>query len=1008
MNANRREFLKVAASGAVVATQSAHAGDGRVEVKETCPTALIQPTADDFQKGGVLMRQVPLNPLNMAKDGTLTDAPPDGWQDRFGVGKGPCGIAKEWGPSMPHGADAAEFLDDDDPNPASARLVKNLVHEFGQNPETGQPARPVEYYQMGISPGSAHILTESQREAISGDKQTMTRFLGYHAWGGTPSTPGPMFQARVGRPMVVRFINQVNDYMSVHLHGSHGPAHSDGHPTFVIPKEYEHSGKDPVLKYGSNHRDYFYPHTVPAKPGVARPVNEGAPGTQKAGDLLDYTESPSTMWYHDHSMDITAPHAYLGLAGFFPAFDDLELRLLGGHVLPFCAHKNKPVGSLLDAHHRSAGNGDDKDALNAVFEAQKTNPLDLCVVFGDKCFSKSGDVTGLEPNQLLYSAKGHNGHLGHAVLVNGMLCPHTYVLPRKLRLRMLNGSNARIYKMALHARLEKSDGSAAEGTDGSLIPLRKKMDALTPEWFRIGADTWLYPHPVSQRKILLSMAKRADTIVDFGAIDREAERIFGRKPAAGEHVAVYLCNLLDQENGRGPKVKLEEADAQEPAAGNDGPIGVPGFAEVNRDDDDHRKAELDHPWPLLKFVIESDLAKHPRHPEGADFQSLGYAKLEEIQDASVTFGTRLRDHHPIRPEDIARTREVLFHRGNGIWQINGRVVDEFVSNFVPELNTAECWILENGGGGWWHPIHIHLESHQLIDYLEESGPDEVRLALGRILARHEQALNDERALGHSSEATLLESILATLRQSLAPVPAPEGLGPVDGNDEPSLQSITRISMKELADHGARRLAALARPPAEARLHAIWQRLLEAYSGIGRMLQDYDAGLVFEDHRIWRRATVPEWDRYKSDTTVLGPRTRAKIFMHFRTFDGPFVFHCHNLEHEDMRMMFVVDPRPTPPAVSAAADAAPDPGLKKRVKDGFHMREQTVAYRHPWRFIEPDKKTSDARPGPDFDYRPHADTLTPKVEKDPPWNTPPPQNQGTPRAHPIWGGWDQHL
>jgi len=27
------------------------------------------------------------------------------------------------------------------------------------------------------------------------------------------------------------------------------------------------------------------------------------------------------------------------------------------------------------------------------------------------------------------------------------------------------------------------------------------------------------------------------------------------------------------------------------------------------------------------------------------------------------------------------------------------------------------------------------------------------------------------------------------------------------------------------------------------------------------------------------------------------------------FVGPFVFHCHNLEHEDMRMMHVFDPRP---------------------------------------------------------------------------------------------------
>jgi FtsP/CotA-like multicopper oxidase with cupredoxin domain len=25
-------------------------------------------------------------------------------------------------------------------------------------------------------------------------------------------------------------------------------------------------------------------------------------------------------------------------------------------------------------------------------------------------------------------------------------------------------------------------------------------------------------------------------------------------------------------------------------------------------------------------------------------------------------------------------------------------------------------------------------------------------------------------------------------------------------------------------------------------------------------------------------------------------------MKFRTFKGPFAFHCHNVEHEDLRMM----------------------------------------------------------------------------------------------------------
>jgi hypothetical protein len=50
------------------------------------------------------------------------------------------------------------------------------------------------------------------------------------------------------------------------------------------------------------------------------------------------------------------------------------------------------------------------------------------------------------------------------------------------------------------------------------------------------------------------------------------------------------------------------------------------------------------------------------------------------------------------------------------------------------------------------------------------------------------------------------------------------------------------------------------------------------------------------------------DCFKHDTAVLGPNTEVMILMRFRTFRGPFVFHCHNLNHEDMRMMATLDPR----------------------------------------------------------------------------------------------------
>ncbi|MGE4618824.1 MAG: multicopper oxidase domain-containing protein, partial [Planctomycetota bacterium] len=62
------------------------------------------------------------------------------------------------------------------------------------------------------------------------------------AYRGKPGTnsetmasfPGPTFLARQGEPNVLRFANHTSVENSIHLHGDHGPAHSDGHPDFYV------------------------------------------------------------------------------------------------------------------------------------------------------------------------------------------------------------------------------------------------------------------------------------------------------------------------------------------------------------------------------------------------------------------------------------------------------------------------------------------------------------------------------------------------------------------------------------------------------------------------------------------------------------------------------------------------------------------------------------------------------------------------------------------------------
>jgi FtsP/CotA-like multicopper oxidase with cupredoxin domain len=31
-----------------------------------------------------------------------------------------------------------------------------------------------------------------------------------------------------------------------------------------------------------------------------------------------------------------------------------------------------------------------------------------------------------------------------------------------------------------------------------------------------------------------------------------------------------------------------------------------------------------------------------------------------------------------------------------------------------KLNTTEMWVLQNGGGGWFHPVHIHRNKFRIV------------------------------------------------------------------------------------------------------------------------------------------------------------------------------------------------------------------------------------------------------------------------------------------------------
>jgi FtsP/CotA-like multicopper oxidase with cupredoxin domain len=67
------------------------------------------------------------------------------------------------------------------------------------------------------------------------------------------------------------------------------------------------------------------------------------------------------------------------------------------------------------------------------------------------------------------------------------------------------------------------------------------------------------------------------------------------------------------------------------------------------------------------------------------------------------------------------TRNFSFDRDNGQWVINGRFANCNELRFAVTQNSAENWLLSNPRGDWQHPIHIHLEQHQILSRSNNGG-----------------------------------------------------------------------------------------------------------------------------------------------------------------------------------------------------------------------------------------------------------------------------------------------
>ncbi|HXE53046.1 MAG TPA: multicopper oxidase domain-containing protein [Tepidisphaeraceae bacterium] len=179
-----------------------------------------------------------------------------------------------------------------------------------------------------------------------------------------------------------------------------------------------------------------------------------------------------------------------------------------------------------------------------------------------------------------------------------------------------------------------------------------------PFW-QISSDGNLLPQAVSVPSVRIAVAERADIMIDFSKLPSTTRRL-------------YLVNRLEQVNGRGPT----------------GRVLSPGT-------------------PLMQI----NLGGVPAHrDDSVDIDALAAAKqpflMRALPDADFSALLVKASKAPLRTW--------RFERGNGAWQVNGQLFDENVVSASIPLGSEEVWSIQNPGGDWRHPVHIHFEEHRTL------------------------------------------------------------------------------------------------------------------------------------------------------------------------------------------------------------------------------------------------------------------------------------------------------
>jgi FtsP/CotA-like multicopper oxidase with cupredoxin domain len=449
-------------------------------------------------------------------------------------------------------------------------------------------------------------------------------------WTFDGTLPPKLLMARYGDSIIFRHFNALPIDVAA----------NNGFGKNTITTHY-HNGHNPAESDGfagayffpGQYYDYHWPmilagydtiNTGATDPRAGAP--DGAGGIKRLRG--DWRETMSTHWFHDHMIDFTAQNVYKGnaaMANLYSAIDRGREGFQCHYTDPANANLCLPSGTALDWGNRD---------------------YDVNLLVADKAWGKDG--------QLFFNVFNKDGFLGDRMTVNWAYKPYLDVRARRYRFRILNGSVSRYVKIAIATASGQRVPFHMVGNDGNIME-----------------HAVAFPNAKSQALPEQAIAERYDIVVDF------------KQFAPG--TKIYMYNLLEHENGKGPKQEIPLAD-----------------------------------------IVAGRYAGDPAVGQFLEFRVVAYSGTDRsMNPADYVEGKKKMIPLPMPSTaelSTARQRSFEFGRSGGTddrpWTIKtdggqGLGADVQRISASPTKGSLEIWHLSTPGG-WSHPVHIHFEEGMIL------------------------------------------------------------------------------------------------------------------------------------------------------------------------------------------------------------------------------------------------------------------------------------------------------